>query len=195
MKARSILTATLNACKSERRLQPEKHPEANGKLTRVAIISGIAALSVLALGGCADLNRKLAHSANVTEVAMSSGGDANTDVWRVEKVSVGSGKISTGRASKDAHGVFVSGYVERLGPGRETGAWSHIDVAVVDSSGRTLHQAAAKFFPSEVPATQRGITGRSRYFVRLPIVPPAGATVRVAFHQSPRAECERQSVL
>ena len=174
----------------ERQLPPAKPYQAYGKTPRIRFIAGFAALSVLALGGCAALNRKLAQSDNILELAMALGGQEEIDVCRVEKISHGSGRIATGRVRRDDHGVFVSGYVQCRGPGSVTGARSHVDVAVLDSKGRTMHKVATRFFPSEVMHTRHGIPGNSRYYVRLPFPPPANATVSVTFHQTPQSECE-----
>lgn len=154
------------------------------------ILAIMAAFVGLSLTGCATADSKLAQSDGLGEFAMALAGRGQTDIYPVERISGGSGKIATGHARKDAHGVFVTGYVEKLGPGWVTAAWSHVDVVVLDSKGRPSQKATTKFFPSTVPNTQRGITGRSRYFVRLPSTPPAGSTVQVAFHQTPMSQCE-----
>lgn len=150
----------------------------------------IAAFGGLSFTGCAKADSKRAQIDGFGELAMALSGRGQKDIYPVERISGGSGKIATGHARKDEHGVLVSGYVEKLGPGGVTAAWSHVDVVVMDSKGRPLQKVATKFFPSDVPNTQRGITGRSRYSVRLPFPPPAGSTVQIAFHPTPLAQCE-----
>jgi len=162
---------------------------------KTTVFTIIAAFGSLAFVGCATAGSKLTQVDSRGEFAMAQDVHAQKNSYHVERISGGSGKIATGHARKDAQGVLVAGYVEKLGPGGVTAAWSHVDVIVLDSTGRRLQKVATKFFPSEVPNTQRGIIGRSRYNVRLPTTPPAGSTVQVAFHQKPISQCESEQEL
>jgi hypothetical protein len=123
---------------------------------------------------------------------MALNGHEQIDAYPIERLSTnGSGRIATAHAGKDAHGVFVSGRVEKgFSLGWVTTAWSHIDVIILDSKGRVTQGIATNFFPSNIPASQRGITGRSSYSVRLPSVPPGGSTIRVGFHHVPISKCD-----
>jgi hypothetical protein len=112
------------------------------------------------------------------------------DAYPVERISRGDGEIITAHARKDSRGAFVFGYVgKQFGAGWVTTAWSHVDVVVLDSKNRHLQSIATNFFPSTVSNTQRGIRGRSSYFVRLPSMPPAGSKIIVAFHEVPIYQC------
>lgn len=146
----------------------------------------------LSLSGCADFGRKFAHSDGLIDFAMALSGHEQIDAYPVERISSnGLGKIVTAHARRDARGVFVSGYVEKgFSPGWVTAAWSHIDVVVLDANGQSLEGVATTFSPSEIPASLRGIRGRSSYFARLPFVPPPGSTIKVAFHNIPISQCE-----
>lgn len=155
----------------------------------------IALIISLSLCGCADLGRKLTHSDGLIDFAMALSGHEQLNAYPVERVSTnGAGRLATPHARKDAHGIFVSGRVEKgFSPGWVTTAWSHIDVVVLDSKGRVTQGIATTFFPSEIPASQRGITGRSSYSVRLPSMPQTGSTITVAFHHVPLSQCEYPS--
>jgi hypothetical protein len=102
---------------------------------------------------------------------------------------VGCADLARKFATSDGLTDFILA-VSGNGAGWVTTAWSHVDVIVLDSKSRHLQSLATKFFPSTVPETQRGIRGRSSYFVRLPTVPPVGSTIIVAFHQVPIIQCE-----
>ena len=144
----------------------------------------------LFLVGCADLAPKFATSDGLIDFILAVSGNEQIDAYPTERISSGSGEIITAHARKDARGAYVFGEVgKQFGAGWVTAAWSHIDVIVLDPKSRHLQSLATRFFPSTVPATQRGIRGRSSYFVRLPSVPPAGSTIIVAFHQVPIFQC------
>jgi hypothetical protein len=157
---------------------------------KTTLLSIMTTLVGISLCGCASLDHKVAQPKGIGELIMPPGGREQTDLYPVERISNGSGRIATGHVRKDARGVYVAGYVEKMGPGFVTAAWSHIDVVVLDPKGSPTQKVTTKFFPSDIPTTQRGITGRSRYFVRLPSTPPTGSTVQVAFHKTPMSQCE-----
>jgi hypothetical protein len=143
------------------------------------------------LVGCADLARKFATSDGLIDFILAVSGNEQIDAYPMERISRGEGEIITAHARKDSRGAFVFGDVgKQYGAGWGTTAWSHVDVIVLDSKNRYLQGLATRFFPSTVPATQRGIKGRSSYFVRLPSVPPAGSTIIVAFDQVPIIQCK-----
>jgi hypothetical protein len=154
-----------------------------------------AAVGLLPVG-CADLARKFATSDGLIDFILAVSGSEQIDAYPTERISQGEGEIITAHARKDARGSYVFGEVgKQFGAGWVTTAWSHVDVIVSDSKSRHLQSLATTFFPSTVPETQRGIRGRSSYFVRLPSVPPAGSTIIVAFHQVPIIHCEYVSWL
>ena len=145
----------------------------------------------LSLAGCADLPRKFATSDGLIDFILAISGYEQIDAYPTECVSRGEGEIITAHARKDSRGAFVFGDVgKQFGAGWVTTAWSHVDVVVLDPKGEHLQNLATRFFPSTVPETQRGIRGRSSYFVRLPYVQPAGSTIIVAFHQDQIIQCE-----
>ena len=145
----------------------------------------------LLLVGCADLAGKFATSDGLIDFILAVSGNEQIDAYPTERISRGEGEIITAHARKDARGAYVFGEVgKQFGAGWVTTAWSHVDVIVLDSKNLYLQGLATRFFPSTVPATQRGIKGRSSYFVRLPSVPPAGSTIIVAFDQVPTIQCK-----
>jgi hypothetical protein len=151
----------------------------------------IVAVVGLSLAGCADLPRKFATSDGLIDFILAVGGYEQIDAYPTERISQGEGEIITAHARKDSRGAFVFGDVgKQYGAGWVTTAWSHVDVIVLDSKSRHPQSLATRFFPSTVPETQRGMRGRSSYFVRLRFLPPAGSTIIVAFHQVPISQCE-----
>lgn len=158
------------------------------KLTRV-VQAVVLFAALMSLGGCAEFRRQLSASDDLIDVLGALNGHDQTNAYPVELVSQGSGRIATGHARKDAGGVLVSGYVEKRGPGFVSAAWSHVDVVVRNPQRRVLVAFATRFFPSDIPNTQRGIKGRSRYVVRLPFEPPVGSTIKMAFHDVPISQC------
>jgi hypothetical protein len=157
------------------------------KYTAIAII---AAFSGFSLVGCASLNPKLAHSDGLVGFVMSLGGHEHRDAFPIKLTSGASGRPATGHVLKDAHGIYVWGYVEKLGPGSVTAAWSHIDIVVLDSKNQPLQKITTRFAPAEIPASQRGIAGRSRYFVQLPSVPPPDSSIEITFHAQALPLCD-----
>jgi hypothetical protein len=158
---------------------------------KIMTLKIIAAVLGLSLVGCADLERKFATSDGLIDFIFAVSGYEQIDAYPVERISRGEGEMITAHARKDSRGAFVFGNVgTRYGAGWVTTAWSHVDVIVLDSKGRHFQSLATRFFPSTLPETQRGMRGRSSYFVRLPFVPTAGSTIIVAFHQVPIFQCE-----
>jgi hypothetical protein len=166
------------------------HPQKKKFFLKNNTFKIIAAAVSLSLVGCADFTRKLARSDGLIDFLMVLSGHEQIDAYPVERISSGGGEIITAHAQKDSHDAFVFGYVgKQSGAGWVTTAWSHVDIVVLDSKGQHLQSIVNSYFPSTVPETQRGIRGRSSYFVRLPSVPPAGSTIIVAFHQVPIFHC------
>jgi hypothetical protein len=156
----------------------------------IITLKTIAAVVGLSLVGCADLARKFATSDGLIDFMLAVSGYEQMDAYPTERISRGEGEIITAHARKDSRGAFVFGDVgKQYGAGWVTTAWSHVDVIVLDPKSRHLQSLATRFFPSTVPETQRGIRGRSSYFVRLPSVPPAGSTIIVAFQQVRMLQC------
>lgn len=158
------------------------------KIITLRIIVAVVGLS---LAGCADLERKFAKADGLIDFILAVSGYEQIDAYPTERISRGGGEIITAHARKDSRGTFIFGDVgKQFGAGWVTTAWSHVDVIVLDPKSRHLQSMATRFFPSTVPETQRGIIGRSSYFVRLPSLPPAGSTIVVAFHEVPIIQCE-----
>jgi hypothetical protein len=167
------------------------HPQQRNLFIKSSTFKIIAAVIALSLVGCADLERKFATSDGLIDFILAVSGYEQIDAYPAERISRGEGEIITAHARKDSRGAFVFGDVgKRYGADLVTTAWSHVDVIVLDPKNQHLKSLATRFFPSTVPETQRGIRGRSSYFVRLPSLPPAGSTIVVAFHQVPIIQCE-----
>ena len=99
---------------------------------------------------------------------------------KIERISSKDYEISHVDVYLDNGALVVQGNVERHGhSGTETG---HVDIAVVSPGGEVLDQISTLYKPRIIPA--RMIFRRKAYFTaRLPMIPPKGSTVRVAYHR------------
>lgn len=80
--------------------------------------------------------------------------------------------------------LIISGF------GRRPTPRGHVEVVVIGSEGTTLAQARAD------PLPPRAVPNRGynyRFKASLPVVPPAGSTVRVAYVESSASEMERSN--
>ena len=116
-----------------------------------------------------------------------AGNPGETDI-PVEKVSSGGGRIATAQVRAYRTGVFVSGRVERQSVGNPP-PWSHVDVLVLNRRGKVIESATVNYLPRDIPHGQRGGFPQSHFTARLKALPPAGATVKVAFQAASRADC------
>ena len=71
--------------------------------------------------------------------------------------------------------------------------WSHVDVLVMDRRGKVLESAMTSYLPRDIPGGQRRRFPQSHFTARLKVLPPAGATVKVSFHE-PGAVCRARTV-
>jgi hypothetical protein len=150
----------------------------------------IAAVVGLLLIGCADLARKFATSDGLIDFILAISGYEQIDAYPTERVRRERAKSSPlMRERIRAVHLFSVTWANSSAPGWVSTAWPHVDVVVLDSKSRHLQSIATRFFPSTVPNTQRGIRGRSSYFVRLPSMPPPGSTILVAFHEVSIFQC------
>lgn len=104
----------------------------------------------------------------------------------VELVSSVSGTVETAHVRRYGREVFVTGLVGRgvLQPN----AGSHIDVEVFNPAGNLSQAHVTGYLPAPISSGRFGHS-LSRYCVRLPSVPAPGSSVRVTFHNVPRAMC------
>ena len=105
---------------------------------------------------------------------------------RSRVISGGPLKIVNARIRQEGSGISVSGAVEQLGLGSDRPG--HLDITILDASGRILHAVATGYFPHTVPYAYHGIPARSSYYVRL-AAPPAGSTIEVRYHAGPLSQC------
>lgn len=111
------------------------------------------------------------------------------DTVPVERVSRAGGDIVTAHAVADGKGLRVSGLVSKAGMHPPPNG-SHIDVFVLDARGKITAAVATDYLPRQIPRRIRASMGYSRYFARLPFIPPSGSKVQVVFHGTPRGRCE-----
>ncbi len=143
----------------------------------------------LGLQGCETLE-KADQADGLGDFVMILAGKAKPDVAPIEKTSTGGGEVATARAVAAGDHVLVRGSVKkRFGAGWVNAAYAHLDILVLNSMGEVTQYRTTTFSPSNIPATLRGIAGRSYYYASLQ-QPAAGATIRVRFHNMPRMACQ-----
>jgi hypothetical protein len=154
-------------------------------------LSVLALIIALALQGCESL-RKGEQADGILDFVMILANTAKPDVAPIERDSTGDGEIATARAVADRGGrASVRGSVKKhSGAGWVSGAFSHVDVLVLNSHRDMVESHTTTFSPSLIPVTQRGIEGRAHYHAALETVPPPGSVIRVVFHNIPREHCE-----
>ena len=127
--------------------------------------------------------RMLSPSGAVEELMWAVGSRAPApNGLRSRVISGGPLKIVNARIRQEGSGISVSGAVEQLGLGSDRPG--HLDITILDASGRILHAVATGYFPHTVPYAYHGIPARSSYYVRL-AAPPAGSTIEVRYHAGP----------
>jgi len=97
--------------------------------------------------------------------------------------------ISEVRINQDGNELVLTGRVKRrhLAPV----GFGHVDVAIISPEGKSLEQVSTYYNPRIIPRKRghRRLHG-SGFEVRLPVIPPAGSTIRVAYHRSAKSESE-----
>ena len=147
----------------------------------------VACILVVALSGCSTSLARRARNADGLLGFIF--GYPGPDIVPVERVSRADGRIVSAHAVADGPVLRVSGLVAKAGllpPPRG----SHVDILVLDARGNVTAAVTADYLPREIPRRHRSSMGYSRYFMRLPFVPPPGSKVQVIFHGTPDARCE-----
>lgn len=107
----------------------------------------------------------------------------------VEIINGGSGRIEAARMRVHGGTAFVSGFVRRAFPGAPRPS-AHVDVMVVDARQHLAETQQADYLPRAIPSGQHGGFAHSSFTVRLAAPPLPGGTVKVMFHDSPKATCD-----
>lgn len=147
------------------------------------------ALAILCLSGCESL-KQANRAAGILDFVMILAGSARPDIAPIEKATTGDGEIVTARAVVERGRVSVRGSVrKKFGAGWVSGAYSHVDVLVLNPKRRVAEAQTTYFFPSDIPNNLRGEEGRSSYYAALKALPAPGSVIRVVFHNIPRRQC------
>lgn len=111
---------------------------------------------------------------------------------RIETSSPGGVVVSSAHGRWVKGRLLVSGVVRRKAGYAYPGPLqSHLDFIVLDAKAHPLSVSRVEYLPRPIPVVYRGIPAQATYADYLPIVPPAGATVRVAHHEASTEECQR----
>ena len=101
----------------------------------------------------------------------------------IERMPSSNKSILGVQAFADNDQLVINGRVKRHSASFVDGG-GHIDIAVVGPEGDIIEQVSTKYVPRIIPRRKmRGMRG-SYFEVRLPDVPPAGSTVRIAYHRT-----------
>lgn len=84
-------------------------------------------------------------------------------------------------ARQDGEAIVVDGQIKRKLHRRLIGK-GHIDIAITDVDGKTIHETFTSYGPEVLPRAE-GL--RSSFMVRIPVVAPLGSRVSVRFHSGP----------
>ena len=156
---------------------------AHGWLTVVALITSFSFLS------CESM-RRAEHADGILDFVMLAAGRAQPDVTLIERATTGAGEIATARAVAAGDGVLVRGSIKkRTGAGWVSAVYSHVDIIVLNPKRKITQAKTTAFSPPNVPATMRGIEGRSHYSAIIR-QPAPGSTISIRFHNVPRKECQ-----
>ena len=101
----------------------------------------------------------------------------------IERIPSGNRSILGVQAFAENDQLVINGRVKRHSSSFVDGE-GHIDIAVVGPEGDILEQVSTQYVPRIIPTRKmRGVRG-SYFGVSLPDVPPAGSTVRIAYHRT-----------
>jgi hypothetical protein len=101
----------------------------------------------------------------------------------LERVNARNISVSRAYAFQDGDQLEISGNVKRLSSSISNGG--HVDIAIVSPEGETLEQVSTCYIPRII--RRRG--SREAFFsLRLPIIPPEGSMVRVAYHKPDKSK-------
>ena len=108
---------------------------------------------------------------------------AESGIVQIERMPSSNKSILGVKAFADNDQLVINGRVKRHSASFVDGG-GHIDIAVVGPEGAILEQLSTRYVPRIIPRWKmRGMRG-SYFEVRLPDVPPAGSTVRIAYHKN-----------
>lgn len=161
-------------------------PAWSGHLGPVLIL--VAAASWL-VGCSSDFIRKSQRTEGLLDLLLSPGSSSVADAVPVQTVSAGRGRISTGFVDQSPRGLVVHGLVCRARDA-EPKSGAHLDVELLAADGSVIERATTGYSPHVIPPPVPGHIPYSRYRVQLhATTPPAGAFVRITFHDAPLRTC------
>jgi len=83
------------------------------------------------------------------------------------------------QAFQDGETMIVTGKVKRDASFSQTGA-GHVDIMIIGPDGRLISSTGTKFSPRIIK--RKGLR-ESQFSVRIPVVPPKGSVIRVAYKE------------
>ena len=105
----------------------------------------------------------------------------------VERVVGRDGYIATANVSTSERGLVVHGLVRRISFG-DPAFGAHVDVLLLNAHGKLIESVATSYWPQQIPHGPRNAFPQSRYSLRLATkTPPAGATMKVVFHDESKS--------
>ena len=108
---------------------------------------------------------------------------AESGIFHIERMPSGNMSILGVQAFADNDQLVINGRVKRHSATFVDGG-GHIDIAVFGPEGEILEQVSTDYVPRIIPRWKmRGMRG-SYFEIRLPDIPPAGSTVRIAYHRN-----------
>ena len=153
------------------------------------LVTTLVALTACALLSCQNLKRA-DQADGLLDFVLIATARGQPNVAPIERATTGGAEVVTVRALASGSHALVRGSLEKQArPGWVSAAFSHVDVIVLNSNRRITETEVVSFFPSEIPATLRGVRGRSHFSTTIR-QPPAGSLIRVVFHNVPRKQCQ-----
>jgi hypothetical protein len=78
--------------------------------------------------------------------------------------------------------IIVGGHLQRKKVHGRVIPKGHVDIAIIDQEGQTIHQTAAQVSPTIIPRSH-GV--KASFMAEIPVLLPLGGHVRVKFHNGP----------
>lgn len=156
------------------------------RLNSLKIVLTALSISALYLGlaNASDASQDYQNTTGLLDFLLASAGQRR-DLFPVEKISGAAVTITAARAIAEKTGMRVYGSVARIpsySPARE----GHVDVIVLDRTGKILTRVSVDYFPRDIPQSLRGTIGRSHFNVSFSSVPAGASAVRVAYSALPK---------
>jgi len=82
-------------------------------------------------------------------------------------------------ARQEGASVYVEGKVQRKMPRRRMVPTGHVDIAIVDQKGKTLHHVSTRYSPEIIPRSHGMM---SSFATQIPVLAPPGSFITVKFH-------------